>query len=116
MAILKFPSIIMRVLMSMRLPLVKYYCAVVSPRILGSLLRILFYCFLLSSFFPSLLYNIHFYGVHPYSEILLIQPDCTVVGTPFIHSNSNTKIVGRVTMVVYQVLNFSPHVTAVLGC
>jgi hypothetical protein len=94
MAILKFPRVIMSVVMSMRLPLVKYYRAVVSPRILGSLLRILFYSFLLSSFFPSLLYSIPFHGLHPYSEKWLIQPDCTVLGTTFIHSNSNTKILG----------------------
>lgn len=79
--------------------LLKYYCAVVSPRVLGPLLRILFYSFLLSSFSFSLLYSIPFYSLHPYSERWLIQPDCTVLGTTFIYSKSNTEILGTLSLV-----------------
>jgi hypothetical protein len=68
MAILKFPSIIMSVVLSIRLPLIKHYNAVVSLRVLGPLLHILFYSFLLSSACLSLLYTIPFYSLHPYSE------------------------------------------------
>jgi len=98
MAILKFPSIIMSVVKSMRLPLVKYYCTVVSSRVLGPLLHILFYRFLLSSFSLSLVYSIPFYSLHPCSERWLILPYCTVLGTTFIYSKSNTEILGTLSL------------------
>jgi len=111
-----FEIIIMSVVMSMLLPLAKYYC-IVAPRVLGALLRILFYSFLLSSFSLSLLYTIPFYSLHPCSERWLIQPDCTVLGTTFIYSKSNTEILGTLSLCWKQSEKKPKSLTAELvGC
>ena len=94
-----------------------YYCAVVSPRVLGPLLPILFYSFLLSSFSLNLLYSIPFYSLHPCSERWLIQPDCTVLDTTFIYSKSNTEILGTLSLCSKQSQKKPKSLTAELvGC